>query len=145
MKFFLLEVILCVSHITLNEKIIFYYLNPFHPTLISAPSIASMLTASSWWQPLRSFLKEGASSMLDAHNQLIMRYTLMAARADQPPIWVFPWRWPFGGLLVSRRLAYVGCLKPIYNGIYLDDYSSRSTAYMGPHPDDDPSGGIPKY
>ena len=65
MKFFSLEAILCASHITFNEKIIFCYLNPFHSALISVSSIARIL-----YRP-------------------IMGYILIAIRAGQPPIWVF--------------------------------------------------------
>ena len=53
-----------------NKKIIFSYLNPFHRTLISAPSITSMSTAYMGFHPdgdlSGGFLKDGASPTLDA-------------------------------------------------------------------------------
>ena len=92
MKFFSLEAILCVSHIMFNEKIIFCYLNLFHPILISAPSIASMSTAY-MGLPLTmtsgGFLKHGGSPTLDGQSQPVMGYTLMATQGSQLPIWDF--------------------------------------------------------
>ena len=46
----------------------------------------------------RGFLKDGGSPMLAAWSQLIMGYTLMAARVGQLPIWVFT-------LIVTLRWA----------------------------------------
>ena len=60
-----LEAILCVSHVTFNEKIMFCYLN-------------------------RVSLKSDICPDHQAHSlQPILGYTLMAATVDQPPIWVF--------------------------------------------------------
>jgi len=137
MVFFLLEAILCVSHVIFNEKIIFCYLNRVPPNLISAPSTEHTLNSlhgSSPWRrpfgepperqklvhdgcsepaydglypdcrpsrstaytglhpdgdPSGSLLKDGGSLTLDARSQPIMGYTLMAARAGQPPTRVF--------------------------------------------------------
>ena len=79
MKFFSLEAVLCVSHIMLNEKIIFYHLNLFHSSLISAPSIAHIVNrlygSSSYGDPLGDFLKNRGSPILalDAQIQPIMK------------------------------------------------------------------------
>ena len=93
MELFSFEAILCANNIKFNEKIIFYYLNMFHPTLISALSIASVSTTYMGLyiggDLLRGFLKDGGSPTLDAQNQPIMEYTLMVAQAGQPPLWVF--------------------------------------------------------
>jgi len=80
--------------------------------------------------------------MLDVRSQPIMGYTLMAARACQPPIWVFNPTVTFQGAPERWRLAYVGCMA--YNGIYPNGCPSRSTTYMGLHHDGDTSGDLLK-
>jgi len=89
---------------------------------------------------LGGFMKDGGSLTLDAWSQPIMGYTLIAARAGQPSIWVFTLMATLGGLPERRRLAHVGCSEPAYNGIYPDGGPCRSTAYMGLHPDSHPWG-----
>jgi len=49
--------------------------------------------------PSGGFLKDGDSPTLDARSQLIMRYTLMATQAGQPPIRVFTLMITLRGLL----------------------------------------------
>ena len=47
--------------------------------------------------PSGGFLKDGGSPTLDAQWQTTIGYTLKAARADQPPIWVFTMTVTFRG------------------------------------------------
>ena len=73
-----------------------------------------------------------------------MGYTLMAARADQPPIRVFTLTVTHREPPERRRFAHVDLSETAYNGIYPDGRPSRSTAYMGFHPNGDPSGSLLK-
>ena len=90
MKLFLLEMIFCF-----NEKSFSAILNAFSPNPDICPSTAHTrrLTAFADFHldgdPSGSVLKDRGSSILDARFQLIMGYTLMAARVGQLPIQVF--------------------------------------------------------
>jgi len=44
------------------------------------------------------------------------------------------------GASLKIEAPHSECLEPTYNGIYLDGRPRGPTAYMGLHPDDDPSG-----